>query len=242
MESLSTDNHTITQSTSSPYGDKSGFPVEGSSQKNSNQLLIPEGYSKLVLFETLRSRFIQRLAFGGKKAIATKIFDESLDILAAKCQLLQTHSVSTIPKASNNSKQSTSGGLTSSLRKTSDKIPEATNTDTPHELTSRTKSDLFLTALHRSKPWLTTKTYKRGGKSVVIPEMLNSAQQESMSIRWLVQNSQVKTGTKGYSGGMKPTAHKLADELFGCLTNRGKTMAQREQIHKLAEANRAWIL
>ena len=35
-------------------------------------------------------------------------------------------------------------------------------------------------------------------------------------------------------------AESLASELFGCLTNQGKTIQQREQLHKLAEANRAW--
>ena len=31
----------------------------------------------------------------------------------------------------------------------------------------------------------------------------------------------------------------LGNELVGCLTNQGRTMAQRDQLHKVAEANRA---
>jgi ribosomal protein S7 len=34
-------------------------------------------------------------------------------------------------------------------------------------------------------------------------------------------------------------AECLASEFFGCLTNQGKTMNQRAQLHKLAESNRA---
>jgi ribosomal protein S7 len=67
--------------------------------------------------------------------------------------------------------------------------------------------------------------------------MLTESQSLAMAIRWLIQNSQSLT-----SSGGKSTSYHLANELFGCLTNQGKTITQREQIHKLAEANRAWIL
>lgn len=55
----------------------------------------------------------------------------------------------------------------------------------PHQgaNTSQSKEDLFLLAVDKAKPWLTTKTYRRGGKSVIIPEMINSSQQESFAIR-----------------------------------------------------------
>ena len=154
--------------------------------------------NEIILYERLRSRFIQRLSFGGKKSVASKIFDESLDILYQRYEKAQLMNPKLIPQ---------------------------------------TKADLFLTALHKAKPWLTTKTFKRGGKPVVIPEMLSEAESLALAIRWLIQNSQSLT-----SSGGKSTSEHLADELFGCLTNRGKTMSQREQIHKLAEANRAWIL
>lgn len=39
----------------------------------------------------------------------------------------------------------------------------------------------------------------------------------------------------------KSTSEGLANELLGCLTDQGKTMGQRTQIHQLAEANRASI-
>jgi len=48
---------------------------------------------------------------------------------------------------------------------------------------SQSKEELFLLAVDKAKPWLTTKTYRRGGKSVIIPEMINSSQQESFAIR-----------------------------------------------------------
>ena len=95
------------------------------------------------------------------------------------------------------------------------------------------KSDLFLTAFSRAKPWFGTSSIKRGGKKVLIPEILSPKQQESLAIRWLVLNSRTFKG--------KSTSEGLAKEFIGCLTDQGKTMLQRAQIHQLAESNRASI-
>jgi len=95
------------------------------------------------------------------------------------------------------------------------------------------KSDLFLTAFSKAKPWFGTSSIKRGGKKILIPEILSPKQQESLAIRWLVLNSRTFKG--------KSTSEGLAKEFMGCLTDQGKTMLQRAQIHQLAEANRASI-
>ena len=78
-----------------------------------NENLLDIRSNEVLLFEKLRSRFIQRLSFGGKKSSATKVFDESLDILYQQYK-------------------------------------EAQKSDP--KLISQTKSDLFLTAIHRAKP------------------------------------------------------------------------------------------
>ena len=68
---------------------------------------------------------------------------------------------------------------------------------------------------------------------MLIPEILSPKQQESIAIRWLVTNSRTFSG--------KSTSEGLASEFLGCLTDQGKTMSQRAQIHQLAEAKRASI-
>ena len=45
------------------------------------------------------------------------------------------------------------------------------------------KSDLFLTAFSKAKPWFGTSSIKRGGKKILIPEILSPKQQESLAIR-----------------------------------------------------------
>jgi small subunit ribosomal protein S7 len=149
----------------------------------------------------LRERFIQRLILDGKKSTATKVFDESLQLL--KKRIEQHNLINDINAQRFNL----------------------------HSLNSLTKEEVFLIALRKAQPWITTSSLRRGGKKVIIPEMLTPSQQESIAIRWLILNSRSITG--------KSIAECLASEFFGCLTNQGKTINQREQLHKLAEANRA---
>ena len=90
---------------------------------------------------------------------------------------------------------------------------------------SMTKQELFVTAIHQAKPWLTTKTYKRGGKAVIIPEMLTPAQQESFAIRWLIVNSRQLSRPSGPTG--QPMSFCLGKETLGLShkprTNDGST-------------------
>lgn len=154
---------------------------------------------------SLRERFIRRLIVNGKKSIATKIFDESLELLKKRIEEVN------------------SGNYGSNT--TSEK-------QNLHSLSTLTKDEIFTIALRKAQPWITTSSLRRGGKKVIIPEILTPAQQESIAIRWLILNSRSTSG--------KPMSECLSNELFGCLTNQGKTINQREQLHKLAEANRAW--
>ena len=165
-----------------------------------------------VNYFNIRERFIQRLMKDGKKSIATKIFDESLEIF-----------YQTIQQTSND--ELTKQFLSKSNRKKS-------TVDWEH-IQNMGKSDLFLAAFFRAKPWFGTSSIRRGGKKVLIPEILSPKQQESIAIRWLVTNSRTFSG--------KSTSEGLASEFLGCLTDQGKTMSQRAQIHQLAEANRASI-
>ena len=157
----------------------------------------------------LRGRFVQRLMKDGKKSVATKVFDESLEIFY---QTIQQSNIEDLTKRAKTRKKST--------------------VDWDY-IQKMSKSELFMAAFLRSKPWFGTSSIRRGGKKVLVPEILSAKQQESIAIRWLVTNSRTFTG--------KSTCEGLANELMGCLTDQGKTMTQRSQIHQLAESNRASI-
>ena len=174
-----------------------GSPTEGIRFGNSTTTSKAKGIQV-----NLRERFIQRLMLDGKKSTATKIFDESLELLKER---IQRYNASTDGRS---------------------------KSENLYSLATLTKDEIFIIALRKAQPWITTTSLRRGGKKVIIPEILTPSQQESIAIRWLILNSRNISG--------KSMAECLAGEFFGCLTNQGKTINQREQLHKLAEANRAW--
>ena len=174
-----------------------GSPTEGIRFGNSTTTPKAKGIQV-----NLRERFIQRLMLDGKKSTATKIFDESLELLKER---IQRYNASTDGRS---------------------------KSENLYSLATLTKDEIFIIALRKAQPWITTTSLRRGGKKVIIPEILTPSQQESIAIRWLILNSRNISG--------KSMAECLAGEFFGCLTNQGKTINQREQLHKLAEANRAW--
>ena len=169
--------------------------------------------------EWLQSRFIKRLILDGKKGAATRIFDASLELLKKNIeQYLEDEGKTSVSWSVH--------------KRTTLTLTEKNNL---YLLANLTKEEIFVTALRKAQPWITTTSLRRGGKKVIIPEILTPRQQESIAIRWLILNARLTTGSSG-----KAIAECLALEFFGCLTNQGKTIQQREQLHKLAEANRAW--
>ena len=169
--------------------------------------------------EWLQSRFIKRLILDGKKGAATRIFDASLELLKKNIeQYLEDEGKTSVSWSVH--------------KRTTLTLTEKNNL---YLLANLTKEEIFVTALRKAQPWITTTSLRRGGKKVIIPEILTPSQQESIAIRWLILNARLTTGSSG-----KAIAECLALEFFGCLTNQGKTIQQREQLHKLAEANRAW--
>ena len=170
-------------------------------------------------YNSIVSRFIKRLILDGKKGAATKIFDASLELLKKNIeQYLEDEGKTSVSWSAH--------------KRTTLTLTEKNNL---YLLANLTKEEIFVTALRKAQPWITTTSLRRGGKKVIIPEILTPSQQESIAIRWLILNARLTTGSSG-----KAIAECLALEFFGCLTNQGKTIQQREQLHKLAEANRAW--
>ena len=158
----------------------------------------------------LRDKFVQKLMLNGKKAVATNLFEESLEILRSKIQ--------------------------KELLLLKGKTKSKKNSSFLESLESKKKLEIFEIALNRAKPWLSVVSTKRGGKVILVPRVLTPNQQQILVIRWLVQNIR---GTK--TKAVKSSSFLLANELYGCLTNQGKTMNQRQQLHQLAESNRANI-
>ena len=91
---------------------------------------------------------------------------------------------------------------------------------------------LFKKAVENAKPLLEVKTRRVGGANYQVPVEVNPDRRTSLAIRWII----------GYSRdrGEKGMTEKLSNELLDAANNRGAAIKKKEDVHRMAEANKAF--
>ncbi len=92
--------------------------------------------------------------------------------------------------------------------------------------------DVFTQALENIKPNIEVRSKRVGGASYQVPMQVNKIRQQSLAIRWLLMAVRDKKG--------RPTHLKLAAELLAAYNREGAAMTRRENVHRMAEANKAF--
>ena len=92
---------------------------------------------------------------------------------------------------------------------------------------------IFKKALDNVKPSLEVKSRRVGGSNYQVPIEVNPNRRLSLSIRWLV-------GFARSRGDGKTMHEKLANELLDAANLRGGAVKKREDVHRMAEANKAF--
>ena len=92
--------------------------------------------------------------------------------------------------------------------------------------------DVFLTAVENVKPAIEVRSKRVGGATYQVPTPVNPKRQQALSIRWILE---AVRGRKG-----RPTHRSLADELLSAFRREGAAMTKRENVHRMAEANKAF--
>jgi small subunit ribosomal protein S7 len=131
----------------------------------------------------LAGKFINCLMWQGKKAVATRIFYDALDIIAKKI------------------------------------------TDAP-------PIEVFEAALANVRPNIEVRSRRVGGSNYQVPTQVSSKRQQSLAIRWVISAARSKKG--------RPMAQHLAQELMDAYRREGAAMSTRENVHRMAEANKAF--
>ena len=91
---------------------------------------------------------------------------------------------------------------------------------------------LFKKAVENCKPLLEVKTRRVGGANYQVPIEVNPDRRTSLAIRWLI--------SYGRGRGEKGMVDKLSNELLDAANGRGSAMKKKEDVHRMAEANRAF--
>jgi len=99
----------------------------------------------------------------------------------------------------------------------------------------RTKTEamkVFKKAIENVKPVLEVKSRRVGGATYQVPVEVRPDRKLSLALRWLVSYSRAR--------GEKSMVEKLAGELIDASNNKGGSVKKREEVHKMAEANKAF--
>ena len=91
---------------------------------------------------------------------------------------------------------------------------------------------VFHKALDNVRPHLEVKSRRIGGATYQVPIEVNKARGVSLASRWIRDFAGAKKG--------KPMQEKLADELMSAYKGEGSAIKKRDDLHKMAEANRAF--
>lgn len=92
--------------------------------------------------------------------------------------------------------------------------------------------EVFTQALENIKPAIEVRSKRVGGAAYQVPMQVNRNRQQALAIRWLLIAVRDKKG--------RPTHLKLADELVAAHNREGAAMTRRENVHRMADANKAF--
>ncbi|MCX7555195.1 30S ribosomal protein S7 [Marinicella sp. S1101] len=92
--------------------------------------------------------------------------------------------------------------------------------------------ELTQKALEKVKPMVEVKSRRVGGATYQVPVEVRPRRQMALAMRWLIDAARKR--------GEADMPSKLAGEMLDALHDRGAAMKRREEVHKMAEANRAF--
>lgn len=107
-----------------------------------------------------------------------------------------------------------------------DALDVASNKSTKEHL------DIFEVALDNVRPSVEVKSRRVGGSTYQVPVEVRPVRRNTLAMRWLIEAARKR--------GEKSMAYRLAGELLDAAENKGSAVKKREDVHRMAEANKAF--
>jgi len=101
------------------------------------------------------------------------------------------------------------------------------------ESARRPAIDIFDQALRNATPAIEVKPRRVGGATYQVPVDIRAERRISLAMRWLVRSARARRG--------RTMDEKLAGELLDAANGQGAAVKRREDTHRMAEANRAFV-
>ena len=100
------------------------------------------------------------------------------------------------------------------------------------EKTGKEANDVFQEALNNVAPQLEVKARRVGGATYQVPIEIRPERRQTLALRWIVDFARKR--------GEKTMAERLAGELLDASNNTGAAVKRKEEMHRMAEANKAF--
>ncbi len=104
--------------------------------------------------------------------------------------------------------------------------------ETIKEKTGKEANEVFQQALNNVMPQLEVKARRVGGATYQVPVEIRPERRQTLALRWIVDFSRKR--------GEKTMAERLAAELMEAANNAGNAVKRKEEMHRMAEANKAF--
>ena len=98
---------------------------------------------------------------------------------------------------------------------------------------NREPLEVFQLALKNATPMVEVKPKRVGGATYQVPTELRPSRSEALAIRWLIRGARSRKGM--------PMRRGLAQELMEASRGEGTAVRRKEELHRMAEANRAFV-
>ncbi|MDP5208395.1 MULTISPECIES: 30S ribosomal protein S7 [unclassified Microbulbifer] len=104
--------------------------------------------------------------------------------------------------------------------------------DSVSEKLNRDPIEVFEESLENIAPMVEVKSRRVGGATYQVPVEVRPSRRMALAMRWLVEFSRKR--------GEKSMAQRLANEMIDAAQNKGGAVKKREDVHRMAEANKAF--
>jgi len=101
------------------------------------------------------------------------------------------------------------------------------------EESSREPLEVFQQALRNATPQVEVRPKRVGGSTIQVPTELRSTRSGALAMRWLIRGARSRNGM--------PMRRGLAQELMEASRGEGSAVRRREELHRMADANRAFV-
>jgi len=100
------------------------------------------------------------------------------------------------------------------------------------KVTDHSPIEVFTQAVENVKPHIEVRSKRVGGAAYQVPMQVSKGRQQSLAFRWILLAVREKKG--------RATHLKLADELLAAYKREGAAITRRENVHRMADANKAF--